>query len=316
MASLARADLETLLRTRKLDNTLASPGEPVKAPEGLPFGVAGLDRRLGGGLPRGQLSELVGPKSSGRLALLCSLMATATTQGELAALIDPLDMFDPESGAAAGIDLSRLLWVRGPAVGHFALASGRRPGPGPDLLAAALDRGLKAFNLVLQAGGFAVVGLDAGELPAWATRRVPFSTWIRLQRVLEGSPTAGVLLAREPLARSAAGVTIRLTPSNADYGLRNAEGPVAAASTEDADWNHIGPVRDASHTECPAGGRGRSTGLRPLASRWNGPPRQASLFLGIEIEAHVTGTRMKWMGDGAEAIRLAAGCEEALAREG
>ena len=70
-----------------------------------PTGVTALDARLGGGFPRGQLSELVGPRSSGRTSLLLQMLAAATARGELVALVDALDMFDVESAAAAGVDL-------------------------------------------------------------------------------------------------------------------------------------------------------------------------------------------------------------------
>ena len=93
-------------------------GEPAGAtsPRWLvPTGIAELDARLQGGIPRGHLSEFVGPRSSGRLAVVVSALAGATARGEAVALIDPLDMFDPVSAAASGIDFARMLWVRGEA---------------------------------------------------------------------------------------------------------------------------------------------------------------------------------------------------------
>ena len=68
----------------------------------VPTGIADLDARLDGGLPRGHLSEVIGPRSSGRLAILVSALAGATARGEAVALIDPLDMFDPVSASASG----------------------------------------------------------------------------------------------------------------------------------------------------------------------------------------------------------------------
>ena len=81
------------------------------ASEAVPTGVAEIDA-LTGGLPRGALTEICGPASSGRTSLLLSLMAVATTRGEVCALVDACDAFDPESAAAAGVDWKRLLWVR------------------------------------------------------------------------------------------------------------------------------------------------------------------------------------------------------------
>jgi hypothetical protein len=73
-----------------------------------------------------------------------------------------------------------------------------------------VDRGLKALNLVLQAGGFGIVAIDLADVPMVALRRLPFTTWLRLQRTVEGSDTACVLITPEPLARSAGGLTLSL----------------------------------------------------------------------------------------------------------
>src|SRR3954452_12924653 len=111
MASLARADLESLLHTKNLDRTLTR-GERVRPDlDYASTGHAGLDARLSGGIPRGHVSELIGRRSSGRTALMLQMLAAPTRRGELAALVDALDMLDVESAAAAGIDLDRLLWI-------------------------------------------------------------------------------------------------------------------------------------------------------------------------------------------------------------
>jgi hypothetical protein len=215
--ALARADLESLLRARQLDRTLttALPAvDPRDETAVAPTGSASLDARLGGGLPRGQISEIVGARSSGRTSLLLRTIAEATTRGELVALVDALDMLDVESAAAAGIDLARLLWVRGHVVTN--------PGLCGDLNQRALEQAIRAFTLVLQAGNFGLVVLDVAEAPAQAIRRLPFTTWMRLQRMVEGSQTACLLVGGEAVARSSAGLTLRLA-RNAECGMRNAE---------------------------------------------------------------------------------------------
>src|SRR5256885_8642749 len=119
MASLARADLESLLHTKNLDRTLTRSAPGTRADlEYASTGHARLDARLRGGIPRGQVSELVGPRSSGRTALTLQLLAAATARGELTALVDALDMLDVESAVAAGLDLDRLVWVRRVVVSH------------------------------------------------------------------------------------------------------------------------------------------------------------------------------------------------------
>jgi hypothetical protein len=198
MANHALAAVESALRDRKLDRTLTTALAPLERldPSALvPMDVVALDACLHGGLPRGQVSELAGPRSSGRMTLLLQMMAAATARGEIVAVIDTLDRLDVASAAAAGVDLSRLLWIRG-----------QDSAP----IERALDRALKALNLVLQAGGFGVVAIDLAEVPLASLRHIPFNTWIRVQRVIEGSDTACVLMASEPLARSAGGLTVTL----------------------------------------------------------------------------------------------------------
>jgi hypothetical protein len=213
--ALARADLESLLRARHLDRTLttALPQVDPRDEHALaPSGVSALDARLGGGFPRGQLSEVIGPRSSGRTSLLLQTIAAATARGELVALVDALDMFDVESAAAAGVDLTRLLWIRGHLVTNQGLCR--------ELNQRAIEQAIRAFTLVLQAGNFGLVVFDVAEAPADAVRRLPFTTWLRLQRMVEGSQTACVLLGGEPMARSSAGLTLRLGLRAQGAGLR------------------------------------------------------------------------------------------------
>lgn len=210
MPATCRAELEALLQSRKLDRTLVPvAGQMTRAvPDTTPTGVAAVDHHLGGGLPTGQFSEIVGPRSSGRTSLLMAMLAAATRRDDRVALIDTFDTLDPESAAAAGVDLSRMLWIRGDgSTPAFPFLGSRQPGTDR-----AIDRALKATNLILQAGGFAIVVLDLADAPALALRRVPFTTWKRLQRVLDGQQTAGVVVGNTPMSRSAGGVSLVLQP--------------------------------------------------------------------------------------------------------
>src|SRR4051812_23418646 len=212
--ALARADLESLLRARHLDRTLttALPAIDPRDDQALaPSSISALDARLGGGFPRGQISELVGARSSGRTSVLLQMIAAATARGELVALVDALDMLDVESAAAAGIDLDRLLWIRGHVVTNQGLCR--------ELNQRAIEQAIRAFTLVLQAGNFGLVVFDVAEAPADAVRRLPFTTWLRLQRMVEGSQTACLLVGSDAMARSSAGLTLRLAAGNGDSRL-------------------------------------------------------------------------------------------------
>jgi recombination protein RecA len=183
-----RAVLESLLRARKLDVTLM-PHDP--APDQgrvAPTGMTALDTALGGGLRRGHVSDVAGAPSSGRTTIVARALAAATARGEAAALVDACDTFDPASAAAQGVDLSHLLWVR---------LDGRDPAIA-----------VKAYSLVLQAGGFGLAVLDLGDVAPVTLRRLPATTWMRLSRIVEGSETAALLVGADRVARSAGGVTI------------------------------------------------------------------------------------------------------------
>ena len=199
-----RAALESLLRARKLDVTVTNaPGALAPPPERLaPTGCPDLDAALGGGLRRGHLSDITGASasSSGRTTIVVQAMTAAAARGEAVAIVDACDTFDPASAAARGLDLSRVLWVRD---------TGDAP------------RALKAFSLILQAGGFGLVVLDLADVPPVALRRFPWyrttSTWMRVARIIEGSDTAALLVGSERLARSAGGVTVALEASPARW---------------------------------------------------------------------------------------------------
>jgi hypothetical protein len=226
MPATCRADVEALLRAKKLDRTLVpvTKGSGIAiAPETATTGLPALDRQLGGGLPLGHFSEIVGPRSSGRTSLLMAMLAAATVRGELAALVDTFDVFDVESMAAAGVRLDRLLWVRGETcTPAFPLLTSRQAGADR-----AIERAVKAMNLILQAGGFNLVALDLADAPSQALRRIPMTTWMRLQRVLEGQPAAAVMVGATPMSRSAGGVSMVLSsagaggPSARDAGVRS-----------------------------------------------------------------------------------------------
>jgi hypothetical protein len=197
MANRALAAVEAALRARKLDSTLTT-ARPVLEATAAPTAVARLDACLQGGMPRGQLSEIVGARSAGRTTLLLQLLAAATRRDEIAGIVDTFDCLDVASAAAAGVELDRLLWIRG----HSSPAA---------LVDRSIERALKALNLVLQAGGFGVVAIDFADAPLAALNRIPFTTWLRIQRTIEGSETACILAGPRPLARSAGGMTLSLT---------------------------------------------------------------------------------------------------------
>lgn len=309
MPAAARVALESLLRERKLDRTLTSSSpQPWADREDLaPTGVPSLDAHLDGGVPRGQLSEIVGPRSSGRTSLALALAAAATARGELVAFIDTLDRGDAASMLRAGVDASRLLWVRGRDVplSRQALAPDwepSRPRPGrvrSSLVARALDRAVKAANLVLQAGGFGLVVIDLADVPLDVVHDLPFTTWMRLQRVLEGSDTACVIVAAASISRSGGGVSLRLQPrpavqaAPAPTPTRETPASGAVSSATEGGAGAAGPSGPAvGAARCFRDGvlasRRPFVGRPPasqVAGRWMGAAPRARRFLGLASEA-------------------------------
>src|SRR5947207_9499726 len=162
--------------------TPASRLEVRPAPEMVSIGIRDLDS-LTGGLPRGCLTEICGPDSSGRTSVLMAALAAATRREEACALVDASDALDPASAAAVGVGFGRLLWVRcgGADVGPQASAlSPRRsafryqnspsgfdpPGVRPELRsprsAFPVEQALRVTDLLLQSGGFGTEAMPAG----------------------------------------------------------------------------------------------------------------------------------------------------------
>jgi hypothetical protein len=108
-ASAIRLQIETAL-AQKIPAALTPAARLVRAVEAT--GIPQLDEVLKGGFPVGAISELVGPECSGRTSMALSFLARITQTAKVCAWIDVSNAFDPISAAAAGVDLSRLLWVR------------------------------------------------------------------------------------------------------------------------------------------------------------------------------------------------------------
>jgi hypothetical protein len=176
--------------------------DPVRR---LPVGIAALDALLDGGLPRGHLSEIVGGPSSGRTAVLHALLAATTRAGAVAALVDLPDALDPPSLARAGAVLERILWVRPPA---------------PRLA-------LQCAELILAAGGFAVVALDLDR--AAPGRPVPRAAWLRLAQAARGAAAAGVVLGRRQTGAAAA-LALRLHTRRVRWNDRLLDGLATTAT--------------------------------------------------------------------------------------
>jgi hypothetical protein len=127
--------------------------------------------------------------------VLVSLLAQATQQEQICALIDGGDAFDPASGEAAGVNLSRLLWVR-----CGKTKQKLRP----------LEQAFKVADILIQSAGFGLIVVDLSNFPKRFVGKVPLTSWFRFSRVVEKQPTALVFIEHQPHATSCAGLVLNV----------------------------------------------------------------------------------------------------------
>lgn len=95
--------------------------DSVQDVEAISTGSIGLDYALGvGGLPRGRVTEIYGPESSGKTTLAIHVIAEAQKQGGICAIIDAEHAFDRFYAEKLGVDVNNL-WIAQPDNGEQAL---------------------------------------------------------------------------------------------------------------------------------------------------------------------------------------------------
>lgn len=185
-AALSKSEIETEIASRFGNAFKLHEKGPAEV---LPTGLSQIDSFTGGGLPRGAITEIFGPASSGRTSFMLSALAYATMHDEVCAIVDTNNVFDPVSASHAEINLERLLWIR---------------------CANKLEHAFQATDLLLQGGGFGLVMLDLADVPPKDARRIISSWWYRFRRTLESTPTALVVIVEESCAKSCAALALEL----------------------------------------------------------------------------------------------------------
>jgi hypothetical protein len=146
----------------------------------LPTGLPLIDDTIGGGLPKGAITELSSPNvSAGSALLICALLQAAHREGRFLALVDGRDSFDP--APLGNARLGNLLWVR---------------------CAKALEA-IQAADFLLRDANFPLVVLDLVLNAADELRKIPQTSWYRLQRLVEAAPIAFLVLTRTSIISSA-----------------------------------------------------------------------------------------------------------------
>ena len=152
-------------------------------------GIRAVDGLTAGGIPRGALTEIYGPPSSGRTSLLFAILAQVTANEEYTALIDTSDAFDPASAADAGVQLRKLLWIR---------CGGNA------------EHALQVADLLVQAGGFGMIVMDIADIPPRTAARISLASWFRLRHAVERTPGALVVLSQTLNAKSCSALQLEL----------------------------------------------------------------------------------------------------------
>ena len=249
-AAALRIEIERALE-RRFPAALSPAPRTIQEVYGT--GIDTVDGLLGGGLPVGAICEVTGPVSSGRMSLALRFLAQRTREGRLCAWVDVSDALDPESAAANGVRLGQLLWVRcrdreqGTKGRRERESKGtREPGSEGAWVSshpkvrrdtanfrmghpmwwalptwARLEQGLRATDLLLQAGGFAAIVLDLGDTALEQANRIPLATWFRYRQAAERTQCSLIVLGKRTYAQSAAGVVLECEAVGADAAGEN-----------------------------------------------------------------------------------------------
>jgi hypothetical protein len=265
-AEVVRAQVESNL-AKKIPSALTVREKP--AVEVFSTGIAEVDAAIAretgtGGLPRGALSEICGAGSSGRTSLMISVLAQVTggSRREFCAVVDASDAFDPASAENAGVDLSRVLWVRcGTSSGNRTAALN------------SLEKALKVTDLLLQSGGFGLVAVDLGDIAPEVARRVPLTSWFRFRRAVENTPTALVILEQEPYAKTCASLVLQVKAAQARW-----------SSLLGAEFGSLPPCRSGTT-------RVGQPFYLPDSQQCAAAPTHSNLLRGLDIQVEVAHSR-------------------------
>ena len=194
----------------------------------LVTGLGSFDQSIGGGLPKGAITELISSRgNAGSASLIHAFIYGAYRDQYFVALIDGRASFDP--CALSNSILHQLLWVR---------------------CVKALEV-VKAADLLLRDGNFPLVILDLILNPAEELRKIPQTTWYRLQRLVESMSTACLVLTRYEMVSSA---QLKVVLENC-WNLENLETPGAISQLRVVvKRSHLKSRIHPSLQSCAAGG--------------------------------------------------------------
>ena len=134
-------------------------------------------------LLRGGVTEFTGEHTAGKTSLTLNILSRLTRAGEVCAVIDLNNSFDPYSAEENSVALENLLWVR---------------------CGGSVENALTAADYVLQAKGFGMVWLNMCGIPHKELNLIPKTYWYRFRTKIRDSQTLLVVTGNRTLVSSAA----------------------------------------------------------------------------------------------------------------
>jgi hypothetical protein len=178
------------MRNLSLVKTLTHLKEERKHSDEIFLESAGLS------FTRGTVAEIAGGPSTGKTSLMLSLLSKLTRAGEICAVVDSSNSFDPFSAVMSGVQLENLLWVR----------------CGGDL-----EKAFMAADYMVQAKGFGAVWLNLNGLSKRQLQMVPKTYWYRYRTRIKETPTMLLVTAEEPVTGSASQQAFTLSRQPAEW---------------------------------------------------------------------------------------------------
>lgn len=178
------------MRNLSLVKTLTHLKEERKHSEEVSLESAGLS------FTRGTLAEFAGGASTGKTSLVLSLLSKLTRAGEVCAVVDSTNSFDPCSAVTSGVEIENLLWVK----------------CGGDI-----EKAFLSADYLVQAKGFGAVWLNLSGLPKHKLRMVPKTYWYRYRTRIKETPTLLLVTAEESVTGSASQDSFHLSRERAGW---------------------------------------------------------------------------------------------------
>jgi len=173
-----------------LVKTLSQVQEEQRHSVEIVLGSAGLV------LTRGTITEIAGQASAGKTGLMLSLLSRLTAAGEICAVVDASDRFDPRSAMLAGVQLENVLWVR---------------------CGGEIEKAFMAADHLVQARGFGSIWLNLCGVPLHKLKFVPKTYWYRYRTRIKETPTLLLVTAEESVTGSASQDSFLFSREGADW---------------------------------------------------------------------------------------------------